>query len=181
VKVPIVESRSDLICIGKITKTHGLRGEVFLALVGSDPSCVRTACHLSVGPDARAVKTYEVEAVSPHKNGLILHFAGLTSIEKAEEIKGLSAFIEAKKLATQKGKSHYLFEVLGFSIEDLNGDVRGVIKDFQNGPFQDLAVVESAKGETFLVPYSAASVRSIDRTARRLFMDVAEGLEALNP
>jgi 16S rRNA processing protein RimM len=129
-----------------------------------------------------------------HKGGVVLHFAGVDSISAAETLSGLVVAIPRSGRTVLGEDEAYIGDLIGCTLVDLAGvelagtgkpgagpaEV-GVIEDVdrESGPV-DLLVVRAALGGEILVPFAKSYLRRIDLDARRVEMELPEGLVDLN-
>jgi 16S rRNA processing protein RimM len=118
-----------------------------------------------------------------HKGGIVLHFAGVDSISAAELLAGMIVAIPLAERAALQDDETYIGDLIGCLLLDVGGvspvEV-GAIDDVDRsaGPVP-LLVVHGAKGEV-LVPFAGSYLRKIDLVARRVEMELPEGLIELN-
>jgi 16S rRNA processing protein RimM len=124
-----------------------------------------------------------------HKGGVVLHFAGVDSISAAETLTGLVVAIPRSQRAALGEDEAYIGDLIGCTLVDLAGAGKsggrpaevGVIEgvDRESGPVA-LLVVRSASGGEVLIPFAKSYLRRIDLEARRVEMEMPEGLVDLN-
>jgi len=124
-----------------------------------------------------------------HKGGIVLHFAGVDSISAAETLTGLAVAIPHSERAALSEDEAYVGDLIGCTLVDLAGASKsgtgagevGIIEDVdrESGPVA-LLVVRSAAGGEVLVPFAKSYLRRIDLDARRVEMELPEGLVDLN-
>jgi 16S rRNA processing protein RimM len=118
-----------------------------------------------------------------HKGGVVLHFSGVGSINDAETLAGLIVAIPQVERAALGEDETYIGDLIGCALVDVAGaepELVGEIKDVDRtaGPVA-LLVVRGAGGE-ILVPFAKSYLRKIDLNAKRVEMELPEGLIDLN-
>ena len=127
----------------------------------------------------------EVEYFRRQHGRFVMKLAGLDSIEQAEKIVGAELKIPESALPAPEEGSFYTFQLRGCSVysvrsendgrEDYVGEVFDII---DSGGTQTLQV-GIGKDET-LIPFAESIVKKIDIAARRIEVELPEGLRELN-
>jgi 16S rRNA processing protein RimM len=149
-------SRPKLFSVGRITRPHGVRGEV---KVFEDPG--------STGAGVRG---------SGHN--ALLSLVGIGSREDAQRLANLELFVQADQLPPLPEGGHYTGELLGLRVEDVNGRMLGrLVQIFDNGA-HDIYVVQQGLRE-ILIPVHGKVLREVDVPGGRLVLDPPPGLPGL--
>ena len=151
--------------VGRITKAHGLRGEVVVHLVSDRTErLARGSVLLSDQGDLKVV------ASRPHTDRWIVQFEGCTTREGAEALRGT----ELRAQATDSGDDGELWvhELIGVRVVEADGTARGSVDSVQSNPAADLLVLDTGA----LVPVVFVVDGPTDGV---LTVDVPDGLFAL--
>lgn len=151
---------TDRLEVGRISKAHGLRGEVIVVLSTNRPERVEPGAVLHAGDDLDLV----VVASRPHQNGWIVQFEGVAGREAADALRGRTLFAEP----LDDPDELWVHELIGSTVVDVGGVERGVVESVQSNPASDLLVLDSGA----LVPL----VFVADRTPGRVVIDPPDGL-----
>ncbi len=151
---------TDRLEVGRISKAHGLRGEVIVVLSTNRPERVEPGTVLHAGDDLDLV----VVASRPHQNGWIVQFEGVAGREAADALRGRT--LSAEPL--DDPDELWVHELIGSTVVDVGGVERGVVESVQSNPASDLLVLDSGA----LVPL----VFVTDRTPGRVVIDPPDGL-----
>lgn len=174
-------SMQNFVKIGKIMDAHALRGEVFALIFSGDLSWAERATHCRLSSDQEDPSQgtdYELEKVTPYKNGCRLRLAGVENRTQSEALKGQFLFVDEELFVSDEGETIYLREILGFKVLRMDESLLGVITGFSsNGP-QDLLVVESAE-KKLEIPFVEAYTHEIRWDDQSVVMDLPEGMEDL--
>ena len=76
-------SETSLVTVGRITRTHGVNGEVYVAADSDNPARFEPNQRFSTTIDT--VPSLVVRTARPGPHGLIVEFAGITSIDAAQD------------------------------------------------------------------------------------------------
>ncbi len=181
-----------------IRRPQGRKGEVFADILTDFPEkfAERRRLWLLPGeaagaaartqPSADATTTPRVMELAAHwlhKGGVVLHFAGVDSISAAETLAGMVVAIPREERAALGEDEVYIGDLIGCTLVDVTGGRQveiGEIEDVDRtaGPVA-LLVVKGAAGE-ILIPFAKSYLRRIDMGARRVEMELPEGLVDLN-
>lgn len=166
-----------LYCVGWVQSAHGIRGELFIRLKAGQADWrddVSEFALLKAGQDKP--KIFDIEKLSPHKDGLIVTLKGCADRNTAEELRKSSVYIDEDLLEADEGDTIFLKQVLGFSVLDVDGKVLGVIRGFASNGMQDLLRVYPTSGGEALVPFVDDFIKHIDFDKQQLTMDLPPGL-----
>ena len=150
----------ELLEVGRITKAHGLRGEVVVFLSSDRTERVDPGSVLRTerGP-------LVVQASRPHQDRWIVSFEGITTREAAEAARGL--VLSAPPL--DDPDALWVHELIGCTVVTPDGVERGVVESVLDNPASDLLVLDSGA----MVPVVFVVGRPAGRT---LHVDTPEGL-----
>ena len=155
-------STTDLLAVGRVTKAHGLRGEVVVQLW--------TDLTERLAPGAvliTARRTLTVEYARPFQDRWIVQFQGISDRTEAEGLRGLE--LEAEPVDAAPG-TLWVHELIGASVSDSAGCALGVVAAVEANPASDLLVLEGGG----LIPIRF--VTEHDTAANALVVDIPEGL-----
>jgi 16S rRNA processing protein RimM len=162
--------------VGRIGRSHGVRGEVLVALRTDHPEDRFAAgAVLITEPADRGPLT--VSAVRSHRDRLLVSFAGVTDRSAADRLRGtvlLSDVDEREQPADPE--EFYDHQLRGLRVVTTDGRPVGEVADILHLPGQDLLAVRRAMGGEVLVPFVSAIVPVVDIAAQRLVVDPPGGL-----
>jgi 16S rRNA processing protein RimM len=124
---------TELLEIGRITKPHGVRGDVIVSLITDRLERVATGAELSTkkGP-------LTIVASRPHHGGFIVTFDGCNSREAAEALAG--TVLSAAPL--DDPDALWVHELIGTSVVDTQGVDHGKVVLVLENPAHDLLELE---------------------------------------
>ena len=157
----------DLIYIGKIVNTHGLKGEVrIISDFKYKKDVYKTNNTIYINNTKYVIKSYRY-----HKIYDMIVFEGVDSIETAEELKGLNIYIN---------RTDYKFD--GYLNEDLIGlDVydnkiyKGKVVDILKTSNNDLLVIDGIKRH--MVPNISNFIKEVDLINKKIYIEYIRGLD----
>jgi 16S rRNA processing protein RimM len=123
-------------------------------------------------------RTVEVEHFRRQHGRFVVKLAGVDSIEQAEKIIGAELKIPESALPAPLEGSFYTFQLRGCKVYADGDDIGEVTDIIDSGGTQTLQV-GVGKDET-LIPFAESIVKKIDVAARRIEVELPEGLRELN-
>jgi 16S rRNA processing protein RimM len=169
-----------------VTRTQGLRGAVRVDLILDDDRVLESGRPIQMAIDGRE-RTVEIEFFRRQHGRFVMKFAGIDSIEAAEKIIGAELRVPKNELPEAEEGSFYTFHLRGCKVYAVHGkdgktskeDYLGEVTDIIDGGGTQLLQVGTGKEET-LIPFAESIVRKIDLAARRIEVELPEGLLELN-
>ena len=157
----------DLINIGKIVNTHGLKGEIRII---SDFKYKN-----DVFKDNNIVyinnNKYTIESYRFHKIYDMITLDNINSIEKAEEIKGLNIYINRDDYEFDGYLNEDLIGLEVYDKETFKGKVIDILKTNTN----DLLVIDGIKRH--MVPSIPEFIKEVDLNNKKIYIEYIRGLD----
>jgi 16S rRNA processing protein RimM len=152
--------------LGKITKTHGVRGEVVLWLDVDFPEDYEDLESIFLEVRGELVPFF-MESFRLSGNRAIVQFEDIDTFEKAEGLINLQAFLPLEELPELDEDQFYYHEIIGFQVVDKNLGILGTVQTVHSMQAQDLLVMDY-KGKEVLIPVIDEIVLGTDKTAKVL-------------
>ena len=168
-------SPTDLILLGRIARTHGIRGAVIVNPETDFPDARFVeggVLHLEM-PGRSAPMT--IESVRFHQGRPIIGFAGVDTMEAAEAIVGAELRMREADLPPLPLGTYYRHDLIGCEVTDTNGQAIGRVTSVDGPLERSRLVIAGARGET-MVPMVAGICVSVDPVAKRIVVDPPAGL-----
>jgi 16S rRNA processing protein RimM len=181
------------ITIARLAKVQGRVGEVAAELHTDFPELFeqrRTLYAWTAGSNQR--RPLHLEEYWPHKGGMVFKFEGVDSIEEAEKLLGSEIQIPATERAELEEGAFFVSELLGCQVvvvsqADAGGVERsvgrniGTIVDINFGAgTAPLLIVNSESGREFMIPFVESFTKKLDVKAKRIEMQLPEGMLELD-
>ena len=169
----------DMVVVGRIARSHGLRGQVAVT-----PETDFVAERFQSGATVwtrLAGREQELTIASARiQNGRpVIGFEGMSSVEAVERLAGLELRIPEASLRPLEPGRYYEYQLVGCTVETMEGGAIGAIVRVESGPGGSCLVVLGPRGE-ILVPLAAHIYVEVDLGGRRVRIDPPEGLLELN-
>lgn len=163
-------SGKDLVCVGAIAGSFGVKGEVRLKSFCAEPAAISIYAPLS----DESGNSYDVKITRTIKNGLAARLSGVSSKEAADALKGTRLFAPRDRLPELDDDEFYHADLLGMAVLDTGGAKLGSVKAVLNHGAGDLLEVNTGQG-VVLLPFSLAVVPTVDLAGRRIVVDPPDG------
>jgi len=163
------------VLVGRIRRAHGVRGEVLVEVLSDVRDRFRPGGRLQLVTATGERGEVEVAAVRGHGDGLLLRLAGCEDRDRAEGLRGALLEVAPAASPPPPAGAYYYYEIVGCACLDRRagplGEVTGVIEDGGG-----LLLEIQREGRTLLVPFVRAYLVAFDRAARRIELELPEGL-----
>jgi 16S rRNA processing protein RimM len=156
----------DLLKIGRITKPHGLRGEVIVQLWTDQVERLRAGTVLSSPSGPLSVVSSGPAPGGAGSDRFIVSFAECADRAGAERLRGVELSAEGLDLPG----TLWVHELVGAVVRDVDGVELGRVEAVEANPASDLLVLESGG----LIP--VRFVTGHDAAAGTVDVDIPEGL-----
>jgi 16S rRNA processing protein RimM len=167
------------VAVALLGKTRGLRGEVTALALSSKPerySELREVFLFGAGHAAEGDRL-EVETTWFHNGVLIFKFQGVDSIEDAERLNGAEVRVPLSQRIPLEPGEYFESDLLGCEVVDRRtGESLGRVTRWDDGGGSGLLVVEG----DLLIPFARSICVEIDPAAKRIAVELPEGLKDLN-
>ncbi|MDQ0782931.1 ribosome maturation factor RimM [Chryseobacterium sp. W4I1] len=166
--------KEDCYLLGKITRRHGLAGNVILKLDTDQPELYNKLESIFVEINGLLVPFF-IEKTSWSKNDA-LNLAFKNSSEAlVDQSLGKSVYLPLASLPKLSGKQFYYHEIIGFDILDENGNECGVIRSVNDQTAQNYFVT-NLDGKEVVIPIIKDWILEVNRDERFIKMQLPEGL-----
>ncbi len=166
------------VAVALLGKTRGNRGELAaLALSNKRERYEKLRAVYLFSPEMPDGAMYEVESSWFHDATLILKFRGVDSISDAEPLTGAEVRVPwAERVSLDEGE-YFESDLVGCEVvERSTGRSLGRVTEFQDAGGSGLLAVGN-----LLIPFARRICVSIDPAARRIEVELPDGLKDLNP
>lgn len=165
-----------LINYGRITRPHGLKGEVVLIPFSRRPDNLPGINYIYIDrEDSEEPDRLAVSGCRLHKGGAIVKLEGVDSIDDAEELRGAGVLVDTDELEGLEEDEYYWFELIGLDVYNEDGGFIGKVEDLIDRAHQSVLVVRDGGAEA-LIPLTEPIIKEIDLENSRIVITPVEGL-----
>ena len=165
----------DLLQVGIIASTHGVRGEVKVYPTTDDPRRFRRLKEV-VLDTGKEKMNLEIEGVKFFKQFVILKFKGLDNINDIEKYRQKSLYVTRKNAVRLQRDEYFIADLIGLKVQEEDGKELGTVKDVIETGANDVYEVEMADGKSLLLPAIKQCILNVDVENGTMQVHVLEGL-----
>lgn len=170
----------DLLLVGRITRPHGVVGEVKIQPETDDPARLLSLPVVFVGATAGAAVAMKVERarLQPAKGQTlgVLKLGGVNDRDAADALRKQGLYARIDDLPPLADDELFLHDLVGLTVVTDAGEEVGTVVDVQELPAHDTLVVARPDGSEVLIPAVPAFVQAIDLDAEQVVITPIEGL-----
>ncbi len=170
--MPDAARTSGMVTVGRITRLHGVRGEVRVRVESDHPDrfAPRSVFHTAV----EGARLLVVREARDGPNGLIVGFAGFASTEAAARLVGAELLIRERDRRRLQPEEFWPDQLVGLEVR-IGCEPVGAVSDVIQGA-QDRLVVALRTGNRVEIPFVEALVPEVDQAGGWLRIDPPDGL-----
>jgi 16S rRNA processing protein RimM len=201
-------SAEQWIVLARILRPQGRKGEVLADLFTDFPDRFDQRPRVWLAPQGFAESAFEPAALTPssatprsaevaahwlptgrNAGRIVLHFAGVTTIEQAELLAGDEVIIPLEERLPLEEGAAYISDLIGSTVYD-SGIPLGIVESVEFATTPDgtrrlddaapLLAVRAPNGEELLIPFAQAFLLDLDLPGRAIRMSLPEGLATIN-
>ncbi len=167
----------ELVLIGKVVATHGVKGQLRVVAYSGDPASILALPSVVLkGPGGE--DRFEVAAVAVHGKKLLLSLKSFDNINQVLHLVGRELLAERSQLPELPKDEYYWRDLLGMKVVTDQGEALGEVVEVIATGSNDVFVVKAGAKE-LLIPAIADVVRDMDMAHRVITVTLLEGLRDL--
>jgi 16S rRNA processing protein RimM len=184
--------------VARVLRPRGNKGEVAVELLTDFPERLTQLAEVYLGrvvgegfvgafgaAEPAAIGVRSCWLSQNHRGQGVIHFAGVQSINEAEKFRGLDVLLPFEQRVTLPAGQYFVVDLIGCAVfevataPELVGTVSDVQFPGEGVRGTPVLEVETGRGE-LLIPLAQDICRRIDIGARRIEVELPEGLRELN-
>lgn len=165
----------DLLQVGVITQTHGIRGEVKVFPTTDDANRFKKLKEVILDTGKEKI-TLEIEGVKFFKQFVILKFKGFDNINDIERYKNKSLFVTRANAVKLRKNEYFIADLIDMDIFDETDKLFGKLTNVLETGANDVYVIKMCDGREVLVPAIKECILSVDVEARKMVIHLLPGL-----
>ena len=152
------------VLIGKISKAHGIRGELKLIPYSGDSKSITRHKSLTLITAANEIlPSRTIKKCRAGGKAAIVLLEGINNRNQSEELTGCGVLVAKTALPRLQEEEFYLHELEGVEVKTVEGAHVGVVDAFFDNGSQDILVVKQGKQE-FLIPLIPGMITQRDNS-----------------
>jgi len=169
-----LDTSTNILAIGRIVGTHGIRGDLKLLTFNPDSEAITPGIRVTLR-SAELMSEKTIDSVRSHKRLLLIRLEGCNSMTEAEALVGAEVCLSADDLPEIGPDELYHYELMGMDVVTAEGTHLGRIVEILTTGAHDVCTIRGG-GHEYMVPLIASVVKEVDKSARRLIIDPLPGL-----
>lgn len=165
----------QLLQVGVISSTHGVRGEVKVFPTTDDAKRFKKLKHVILDT-GREHLDLEVEGVKFFKQFVILKFKGIDNINDIEKYKGKSLLVTREHAVKLHRDEYFIADMIGLTVYTEDEKEFGTLKDVLETGANDVYIIQSLQHGEVLVPAIKQCILDVDIENRSMKIHLLEGL-----
>ena len=165
----------QLLQVGVITQTHGVRGEVKIFPTTDDAARFKKLKHVMLDTGKETLPL-EIESVKFFKQFVILKFKGFDNINDIERYKRCPLLVERENAVPLEEGEYFIADMIGMKVITDEGENFGILKDVMETGANDVYVIEHPSEGEVLVPAIKECILDVDIENRQMKIHVMNGL-----
>jgi 16S rRNA processing protein RimM len=171
-------SNNEFVTIARVTKTQGRRGEVAVEMFSDFPERFEDRRRVFALSERNQRRELQIEDYWPHKDYMVLKFAGVDSISDAETLLKCEIQVPLSE-RTKLDEGWYISELAGCRVFDGDREI-GEVADVDFGAGEaPLLIVRQGKAE-HMIPLSEPYIRRVDTARKKIELLLPEGMLEIN-
>ena len=157
----LTNSEPEFLAVGKIGKTHGLKGELWLNLLTDFPERLANGQHVYIG---RKYQEYEILSFKLNLHRGLITFSEFKTPEEARLLTNQYIYIEKENVPQLPEGEYYHHDLIGLQvIDEAQKDIGTITEILKTGANDVYVVRESgAEKEELLIPAIKTVILSVD-------------------
>lgn len=175
----MVAKWDEMAVVGRIARTHGIRGLVIVNLETDFPGeRFQSGAELFINRLGR-VEPITITTVRLQQGRSVIGIRGVEDMNAARALAGAELRVPLDRLATLPSETFYRHDLVGCRVETRAGEPIGAVIGVEGTMGGSRLVVETTGGEV-LVPLAREICTIVDPAAKRIVIDPPDGLLDLN-
>ena len=169
----------DLLQVGVITSTHGVRGEVKVFPTTDDAARFKKLKNVILDTGKEKIDL-EVAGVKFFKNMVILKFKGIDNINDVEKYRKMSLFVTRENAVKLKKDEYFIADLIGLKVQTDEGEALGEVTDVLQTGANDVYEIRTEDGEEILLPAIKDCVKEVEVEGGSMLVHLLPGLRDIN-
>ncbi len=167
-------TKEECYFVGKLTKTHGLKGELAIWLDVDYPEEYEELESILLEIKGELVPFF-VENIQIRANKSIIKFENVDSLDEAKKLVNVDLYLPNDNLPELDDDQFYYHEIIAYRVVDETLGELGIVKEVYTADIQDLIAMTYQNTE-ILIPINDEIVKSVNREEKQLFVSLPSGL-----
>lgn len=168
-------NKEDCYLLGKLTKTHGLKGELAIWLDVDYPEDYEELDSVLLEIKGQLVPHF-IEEIQIRANKSIIKFEDIDTIEEAQKLVNCDIYLPEDNLPELEDEDQFYYhEIIDFDVIDEEKGKLGKVLAVYTSDRQDLISMQY-EGKEILIPIDDDIVKTVNREKKELYTHLPNGL-----
>ncbi len=164
--------KENMLEIGKVVNTHGVRGELKIQPWCDDPAIYDELEYIYIGGER-----YNIIKNRFHKNCEIVAVEGINNINEAELLKNKIVTVERENLGELPSGTYYIADLIGLEVKTSEGEILGIIEEVIKTGSNDVYQVKRDGKKPLLIPVIEEAVNEVNIEEGYVTVTLMKGLD----
>lgn len=165
----------DLLQVGVITSTHGIRGEVKVFPTTDDPNRFRKLKQVILDTGKEQLEM-EIASVKFFKNMVIVKFKGIDDINDVEKYRKAGIYVTRENAIPLGENEYFIADLIGLRVISDEEEELGVIDDVLQTGANDVYIVKKEQTPDLLIPAIKDCIKRVDIEEGTMMVHLLPGL-----
>ncbi|MFI3209116.1 MAG: ribosome maturation factor RimM [Eubacteriales bacterium] len=165
----------DLLQVGVISSTHGIRGEVKVFPTTDDLNRFKKLKEVILDTGKQQLPL-EIEGVKFFKKFAILKFKGIDNINDVEKYKGMNLLVTREHAVKLQKDEYFIADMIGMEVYTEEGELFGTLDDVLQTGANDVYEIKNKKYGAVLVPAIKECIIDVNIEDRKMVIHLMDGL-----
>ena len=165
----------QLLQVGVISSTHGVRGEVKVFPTTDDMTRFKKLKEVILVTE-KTEKVLKITSVKFFKQFAILKFDGIDTLNDVEVYKGASLFVDRKNAVKLEKDEYFIADMIGMQVVADDGEDLGILDDVLQTGANDVYVITKEGEKELLIPAIKECILKVDMDQHLMTVHLLPGL-----
>jgi 16S rRNA processing protein RimM len=165
----------ELIPVGKIIGTHGIKGQMKLHSYSGNADSLNTARTVTLKLPDGTLHEHTISCFKANSGKFIIGLQGVDDINLVQSLLGTEVFLKRGQLPCLDEDEYYWSDLIGLQVFTDDGTLLGKIADIFETGSSDIYVVQDGERE-YLIPAIANVIKSVDPAGGKIVITPLDGL-----
>lgn len=165
----------ELIPVGKIIGTHGIRGQMKLHSYSGNADSLSAAKSVTLKSPAGTLRELQISCFKANAGKFIIGIQDVDDINLVQPFVGSEVCLKRGQLPGLEEDEYYWSDLIGLQVVTDDGTLLGTVADIFETGSSDIYVVRNAERE-YLIPAIADVIKAVDPAAGRIVITPLDGL-----
>jgi len=168
-------TETELIEIGRVVKTHSLKGYVRVRLFSDTLKDYISQKEVSIRKKDGSFQNLKIEKTQPYKGDLLIKFEGLSHIDDVVDMVKSTLYLKKTLLPPLEKDEYYHFQLRGLKLMTKEGSFIGTVTEIISTAANEVLVVKDGQKE-HLIPFIGDVIDKVDLDGGLILINPLEGL-----